>query len=277
VQRGWYDRKSRRGRDLACGDLRIYLEVEVRRVVCRRCGKVKQKRPAAFLADDPFYTKRFAFYVGRRCRASPIRDVSKELRLEWHTVKALEQQYMREQLRRAGTPSPQVIWIDEVSMRGVVGGGGRILARLVARMSMDKAERYQSGFEHLDRTLAALYRERPRRIVVSALVHALAWAGGGLELYLVLRLQGTPAPLVTTMVIESFAAAVKFASFMVPASLGALEGGVVVFFEAFGLSGAAGLSYVLIRRLREAVWAGIGFVLLTGWDRQTALGGSDSP
>ena len=44
----------------------------------RRCGQVKQER-LAFLADTPFYTKRFAFYVGRRCRASPIRDVAKEL------------------------------------------------------------------------------------------------------------------------------------------------------------------------------------------------------
>jgi transposase len=80
VQRGWYDRTQRRVRDLACGDLRIYLEFEVRRVACRRCGKVKQER-LAFLADNPFYTKRFAFYVGRRCRASPIRDVAKELHL----------------------------------------------------------------------------------------------------------------------------------------------------------------------------------------------------
>ena len=115
-QRGWYDRKQRRVRDLACGDVRIYLEVEVRRVACRRCGKVKQER-LAFLADNPFYTKRFAFYVGRRCRASPIRDVAKELHLDWHTVKALEQQYMREQLRRAGTPGPPVIGIDEISIR----------------------------------------------------------------------------------------------------------------------------------------------------------------
>ncbi len=116
MQRGWYDRKPRRVRDLACGDLRIYLELEMRRVACRRCGTVKQER-LDFLADNPFYTKRFAFYVGRRCRASPIRDVAKELHLDWHTVKALEQQYMREQLRRAGTPGPRVIGIDEVSIR----------------------------------------------------------------------------------------------------------------------------------------------------------------
>src|SRR5438876_10321869 len=83
---------------------------------CRRCGAVKQERLAC-LADNPFYTMRFAFYVGRRCRASPIRDVAKELHLDWHTVKALEQQYMGEQLRRAGTPGPRVIGIDEVSIR----------------------------------------------------------------------------------------------------------------------------------------------------------------
>ena len=72
MQREWYDRKRRRVRNLACGDLRIYLEVEVRRVACRGCGKVKQEQ-FDFLVDNPFYTKRFAFYVGRRCRASPIR------------------------------------------------------------------------------------------------------------------------------------------------------------------------------------------------------------
>jgi hypothetical protein len=36
--------------------------------------------------------------------------VAKELRLDWHTVKALEQQYMREQLRRAGTPGVPSIY-----------------------------------------------------------------------------------------------------------------------------------------------------------------------
>ena len=110
------NRKRRRVRDLACGDVRVYLDVEVRRVACRACGTVKQER-LDFLADNPFYTKRFAFYVGRRCRASPIRDVAKELRLDWHTVKALERPYMREQLRRAGTPGPRVIGIDEVSIK----------------------------------------------------------------------------------------------------------------------------------------------------------------
>jgi transposase len=113
---GWYDRKVRRVRDLSCGDTRIFLELEVRRLDCRRCGKVKRER-LDFLADNPLYTKRFAYYVGRRCRSATIKDVAAELKLDWHTVKTLDQQYMEAQLKRAGTPAPRVIGIDEIAIR----------------------------------------------------------------------------------------------------------------------------------------------------------------
>ncbi len=113
---GWYDRKARRVRDLSCGDTRIFLELEVRRIDCRRCGKVKSER-LDFLAGNPLYTKRFAYYVGRRCRDGTIKDVAAELGLDWHTVKALEMQYMEAQLKRAGTPRPRAIGIDEISIR----------------------------------------------------------------------------------------------------------------------------------------------------------------
>ena len=101
---------------MSCADTRIYLDLEVRRVHCKACGKVKRET-LDFLADNPLYTKRFAFYVGRRCRQSSIKDVAQELHLDWHTVKTLEQQYMTAQLARAGTPGPQAIGIDEISIR----------------------------------------------------------------------------------------------------------------------------------------------------------------
>lgn len=106
----------RRVRDLSCGDTRVYLEIEVRRVRCRASGKVRRER-LEFLADNPLYTKRFATFVGRRCRASTIKDVAKELRLDWETVKELDKQYMRAQLARVGTPAPKVIGIDEIAIR----------------------------------------------------------------------------------------------------------------------------------------------------------------
>ena len=70
-----------------------------------------------FLADNPCYTKRFAYDVGRRCRQATIKDVAEELRLHWETVKTLEMQYMRAQLARVGVPGPTAIGIDEISIR----------------------------------------------------------------------------------------------------------------------------------------------------------------
>lgn len=81
-----------------------------------KCGQVKSEK-LDWLSDNPFYTKRLAFHVGRRCRSSSIKDVAKELHLDWKTVKDLEKQYMREQLRRTGKARPKVIGIDEISVR----------------------------------------------------------------------------------------------------------------------------------------------------------------
>jgi transposase len=70
-----------------------------------------------FLAEYPFYTKRFAYYVGKRCQSSTILDIAKELRLNWKTVKEMEEQYLREKWRRGGKPNPKVVGIDEISIR----------------------------------------------------------------------------------------------------------------------------------------------------------------
>lgn len=103
-------------RDLSAGEARVYVEVEIRRVLCRQCRKVKQEK-LPWISDNPVYAKRFAFFVGRRCRKETIRDVARELHLDWKTVKDLEKQYMRDQLRRTGTPAPKMLGIDEIPIR----------------------------------------------------------------------------------------------------------------------------------------------------------------
>lgn len=84
---------------------------------CRWCGKVKQEKFAWLSKRNSFYTERFAYYVGKRCRSQTITDVARELRLDWKTVKELEKEYMEEQLRREGLRGPKVIGVDEVSVR----------------------------------------------------------------------------------------------------------------------------------------------------------------
>jgi transposase len=116
VHWSWYDQRVRQVRDLSCGVWHIYLEMEVRRVACLSCGHVRRER-LSFLADNPAYTKRFAYYVGRRCRQATVKDIAGELRLDWDTVKTLDMQYMRAQLAKAGPSAPEAIGIDEISVR----------------------------------------------------------------------------------------------------------------------------------------------------------------
>ena len=110
----------RRVRDLPCGELRIYLEFEVRRVGCRTCGRVRQER-LGWLAANPHYTKRFAIYVGKQCRGTSVKEVAQDLHLDWRAVKEMDKLYMREQLEaelaRTGPIAPAVIGIDELSVR----------------------------------------------------------------------------------------------------------------------------------------------------------------
>ena len=69
-----------------------------------RCGTVKRER-VHFLRDNPCNNKRFAYYVGRRCRSATIKDFAQELKLDWDTVKTLEKQSRRRSWpRRARQP-----------------------------------------------------------------------------------------------------------------------------------------------------------------------------
>ncbi|MBI4593631.1 MAG: hypothetical protein HY728_05400, partial [Candidatus Rokubacteria bacterium] len=82
------------------------------------------------------------------------------------------------------------------------------------------------------------------------------------EAYVILNLLHVPVSLVGATIIEAFGTGVRFATFLVPASLGAVEGGHVAAAVALGFGAAQGLSFSLVRRLREATWVGIGLVAL---------------
>ncbi len=146
-----------------------------------------------------------------------------------------------------------------VQLRGAIGGGGRLLAKL----RMPPSRERQATLDGMDRALRSLYITNARGLLASVLCHVLGFAVGTLEIYLVVQLLGIPISLPTAFTIGAFGTAVKFFSFMVPASLGALEGGNVALFAAFGLPGAVGLTYTLVRRLREITWIAVGFAALS--------------
>jgi uncharacterized protein (TIRG00374 family) len=77
-----------------------------------------------------------------------------------------------------------------VQIRGGIAGAGRILHRL----GVGRAESHEELLRDVDRRLRRLYRERRARVLLSALLHTLGWALGGLEIYVVLTLADTGEP-----------------------------------------------------------------------------------
>ena len=145
-----------------------------------------------------------------------------------------------------------------VQMVGVLGGGGRILERLGVLGSGGGAH----ALGRVDQGLSRFYREEPRRLLLSTACHFLGWALSAAEAYVILYLLGLPVSITTAVIIEAFGAGIRFVSFMVPAHLGALEGGQVATFAALGLGAPAGLTFSLVRRVREAAWTGAGLLVL---------------
>jgi len=143
-----------------------------------------------------------------------------------------------------------------IQLKGAIGGGGRLMAKL----SMSPGPERQAMLDGMDRMLRALYLERTPSLAISAIWHLVGFTLGTIEIYLVVRFLGVPISPMAAFAIGALGSAVKFFSFMVPASLGALEGGNVAIFSAFGLGGAVGLTYTLVRRLRELVWIAAGFL-----------------
>lgn len=73
----------------------------------------------AMAGGQHFLHQTLRFFCGEEMSVNdaPLLDVAKEVRLDWKTVKAMDIWYMEEQLRRAKNVRPEIIGIDELSIR----------------------------------------------------------------------------------------------------------------------------------------------------------------
>src|SRR5687767_11652959 len=147
-----------------------------------------------------------------------------------------------------------------VQLMGIVGRAGRVLEWF----GVVKRDEYA---QRLDADLRNYYRRDWRRLSLSTGFHLAGWLLGAAEAYLILRFLEIPADVVTAIVIEALGAGVRFATFLVPASLGAFESANAAAFDAMGLGAGAGLAFSFVRRARQLVWIGVGLLVLVsmGW------------
>lgn len=140
---------------------------------------------------------------------------------------------------------------------GLFGRSLRILNRL--------GFRWHGGLETaqgLDEAIATFYTIHRPRLALSYLFHLMGSLVGIVEVYLILWLLGFPISLTTAIVIEAFSSAIKAVGFLIPGAIGVEEGGNMAIFMALGLTAGGGLSFSVVRRIRELVVVVVGLTAL---------------
>jgi uncharacterized protein (TIRG00374 family) len=170
-----------------------------------------------------------------------------------------------------------MLWLLVIEVAAVAGFGGVQVSGLIARMGpllarfgVVTAPEYAS---QLDRALRDYYRRDWRRLTLSVSFHTLGWLLGAVEAFVMLWALDVDAGIRIATVVEALGSGVRFASFLVPASLGAFEGANAAAFGALGFGAATGLAFSFVRRARQVVWIAVGLIMLAAmrWmDRHAA-------
>jgi len=113
----------------------------------------------------------------------------------------------------------------------------------------------------LNNLFSSFYRLYPGRVTKAVALAFLGWVLGLGEMYITLYFLGFPVSFTELWILEALAQLVKIGSFLIPLSLGAQEGGLILIFSAFGYPANLGLTVSLVRRVRELVWVGLGLAL----------------
>ena len=164
-----------------------------------------------------------------------------------------------------------MVWLLVVEVLAVAGFVGVQVVGIVGRagraLEWFGVVKRDGSTQRLDAALRDYYRRDWWRLTLSTLFHLAGWLLGAVEAYLILYFLHIPADLMLATVVEALGAGVRFAAFMVPASLGAFESANAAAFEAMGLGASAGLAFSFVRRARQVVWIVIGLLVLVamGW------------
>lgn len=109
-----------------------------------------------------------------------------------------------------------------------------------------------------DEALVRFYRQSPKAVFLSLGFHFLGWVAGVVEVFLILRFLQLPVSWATAWSLEALWILLKAGAFLIPASLGASEGFLLLICGGLGISAVSGLALALVRRAREVLWVGLG-------------------
>jgi uncharacterized protein (TIRG00374 family) len=129
-------------------------------------------------------------------------------------------------------------------------------------------EGWRVHLRQLDETIVGFSRRYPSQLILSLGLHFMGWLLGTLEVLAIFYAVGIPISITEAIAVEALASVVKAAAFFIPGSLGVQDGGNVLLLAFFGYSSGLGLTFSLVRRMRELLWISMGLLVLLrhyGW------------
>ena len=114
----------------------------------------------------------------------------------------------------------------------------------------------------LDEEIAAFHTSG-HEFALSISFFFAGWAWGLVEASLILVFLGVPVTFHLVLAIEVLSSAIDGILFFVPGKVGTQEGGKVLIFTLLGLDAAKGLSFGIMRRIRELTWSAIGLLIFS--------------
>ncbi|HJS90890.1 MAG TPA: lysylphosphatidylglycerol synthase domain-containing protein [Steroidobacteraceae bacterium] len=164
-----------------------------------------------------------------------------------------------------------------VQRRGLFAGGVRWLARLAHRREWSGL---MSRAEAIDLAVEETYG-RGKSAAASFALSLAGWVIGSGEVYLALRMLGSPVGWLDALLLESLGQAIRGAAFAIPGALGVQEGGYILLAPFVGLTPDAALALSFAKRAREILLGVPGLVYLHHCERlsrraQSVAAGTDS-
>lgn len=114
----------------------------------------------------------------------------------------------------------------------------------------------------LDARIAGFRRNHPYRFTGALAFYGLGWLLDATEILVFALLTGTPLSLGQAIAIEAFVGVAKGLTVFIPGAIGVQEGSIVFLCRMAGVDETFGAAYALTRRLRDVVFAAVGWKLL---------------
>lgn len=143
---------------------------------------------------------------------------------------------------------------------GIAQGMLMLVRKLGLRISY--LESREAQLVDLDRTIQNFYIHRRQTFFLAVGTYFLGWITETLEVYAILYFLGSDVDLLSSLSIAGVSVLIKGGTFFIPGSIGAQEGGYLLLLLGFGYDDVTGITFALIRRLREVFWIVLGLAFL---------------